>query len=432
MYSDEGLGGMSRCFHDLYRNHLIRGYYRDKKRPILINNWEATYFNFNTEKLLSIARDASSLGIEMLVMDDGWFGNRYDDNRALGDWEVNEEKLQGGLKYLVDEVNKLGMKFGIWFEPEMISPESELYKEHPDWAIHVPGRVPGLARNQMVLDISREEVADYIFEKMAKVLHSANIEYVKWDMNRPLSDIASAALPKERQGEIFHRYVLGVYRMQERLLAEFPKLLLENCSGGGARFDAGMLYYSPQIWTSDDTDAIERLEIQEGTSLIYPLSAMGAHVSDCPNHTVGRTTPFATRGAVALAGTFGYELDVTKISENDRNQIPEQCKTYHKYNDLVRTGDYYRMASYRETHTHDAYMVVSKDKTEALVTYVMVKRRANSRSRNIKLLGLDPSKVYRIEGQERTYLGSTLMNAGILVEDAWGDNQAWLYHIVEV
>ncbi|MBE5951081.1 MAG: alpha-galactosidase [Lachnospiraceae bacterium] len=431
VYSEEGLGGMSRCFHDLYRNHLIRGYYRDKKRPILINNWEATYFNFSTEKLLSIARDASALGIEMLVMDDGWFGNRYDDNRALGDWEVNEEKLQGGLGYLVDEVNKLGMKFGIWFEPEMISPESELYKEHPDWAIQVPGRVPGLARNQMVLDISREEVADYIFEKMAKVLHSANIEYVKWDMNRPLSDIASAALPKERQGEIFHRYVLGVYRMQERLLTEFPNLLLENCSGGGARFDAGMLYYSPQIWTSDDTDAIERLEIQEGTALIYPLSAMGAHVSDCPNHTVGRTTPFATRGVVALAGTFGYELDVTKISENDRNQIPEQCRTYHKYNDLVRTGDYYRMASYRETHTHDAYMVVAKDKTEALVTYVMVKRRANSRSRNIKLLGLDPDKTYRIEGQERTYLGSTLMNAGILAEDTWGDNQAWLYHIVE-
>ncbi|MBP3610407.1 MAG: alpha-galactosidase [Lachnospiraceae bacterium] len=431
VYSNEGLGGMSRNFHDLYRNHLIRGSYRDKKRPILINNWEATYFNFDTEKLLAIAKQAAPLGIEMLVMDDGWFGNRFDDNRALGDWDVNEEKLQGGLKYLVDEVNKLGMKFGIWFEPEMISPESELYKVHPDWAISVPGREPGLARNQLVLDIAREEVADYIFEKMAKVLRSANIEYVKWDMNRPLSDIASAALPKERQGEIFHRYVLGVYRMQERLITEFPNLLLENCSGGGARFDAGMLYYSPQIWCSDDTDAIERLEIQEGTALIYPLSAMGAHVSDCPNHTVGRSTPFATRGIVALAGTFGYELDITKISEEERNQIPEQTAMYHKYNDLVRTGDYYRMASYRENHTHDAYMVVSKDKKEALVTFVMVKRRANPRSRNLKLLGLDPEKTYRIEGWERTYLGSTLMNAGILVEDGWGDNQAVLYHVVE-
>ena len=431
VYSDEGLGGMSRTFHDLYRNHLIRGSYRDKKRPILINNWEATYFNFDTEKLLSIARQAAPLGIEMLVMDDGWFGNRFDDNRALGDWEVNEEKLQGGLKYLVDEVNKLGMKFGIWFEPEMISPESELYKAHPDWAFAVPGREPGLARNQLVLDIAREEVADYIFEKVAKVLRSANIEYVKWDMNRPLSDIASAALPKERQGEIFHRYVLGVYRMQERLITEFPNLLLENCSGGGARFDAGMLYYSPQIWCSDDTDAIERLEIQEGTALIYPLSAMGAHVSDCPNHTVGRTTPFSTRGIVALAGTFGYELDITKISEEERNQIPEQTAMYHKYNDLVRTGDYYRMASYRENHYYDAYMVVSKDKKEALVTFVMVKRRPNPRSRNLRLLGLDAEKTYRIEGQERTYLGSTLMNAGIFVEDMWGDNQAQLIHIVE-
>ena len=431
VYSNEGLGGMSRTFHDLYRNHLIRGYYRDKKRPILINNWEATYFDFNTEKLLAIAKQAAPLGIEMLVMDDGWFGNRFDDNRALGDWEVNEEKLKGGLKYLVDEVNKLGLKFGIWFEPEMISPESKLYEEHPDWAFTVPGRTPGLARNQLVLDISREEVADYIFEKVAKVLHSANIEYVKWDMNRPLADIASAALPKERQGEIFHRYVMGVYRMQERLITEFPNLLLENCSGGGARFDAGMLYYSPQIWCSDDTDAIERLEIQEGTALIYPLSAMGAHVSDCPNHTVGRSTPFFTRGAVALAGTFGYELDITKISEEERNQIPEQTAMYHKYNDLVRTGDYYRMASYRENHTHDAYMVVSKDKKEALATFVMVKRRPNPRSRNLKFLGLAPEKTYRIEGQDRTYLGSTLMNAGIFVEDMWGDNQAKLIHIVE-
>ena len=431
VYSDEGIGGMSRSFHDLYRNHLIRGYYRDKKRPILINNWEATYFNFDTEKLLAIAKQAAPLGIEMLVMDDGWFGNRFDDNRALGDWEVNEEKLQGGLKHLVDEVNKLGLKFGIWFEPEMISPESKLYAEHPDWAVTVPGRVPGLARNQLVLDISREDVADYIFEKMAKVLRSANIEYVKWDMNRPLADIASAALPKERQGEIFHRYVLGVYRMQERLITEFPNLLLENCSGGGARFDAGMLYYSPQIWCSDDTDAIERLTIQEGTALIYPLSAMGAHVSDCPNHTVGRTTPFATRGAVALAGTFGYELDITKISDEDRNQIPEQTKMYHKYNDLVRTGDYYRMASYRENHYYDAYMVVSKDKKEALATYVMVKRRPNPRSRGLKFLGLDPEKTYRIEGQDRTYLGSTLMNAGIYIEEPWGDFQAKLFHIVE-
>ncbi|MBQ8549284.1 MAG: alpha-galactosidase, partial [Lachnospiraceae bacterium] len=333
VYSAEGLNGMSHAFHDLYRTHLIRGEYRDKKRPILINNWEATYFDFTTEKLLAIAREASKLGIEMLVMDDGWFGNRFDDNRALGDWFVNEEKLTGGLKYLVDEVNKLGMKFGIWLEPEMISPNSELYRAHPDWAIQIPGRTAGLARNQYVLDMSRPEIQDYIFDLVAGILRSANIEYVKWDMNRPLSDIGSYALSAECQGELYHRYVLGVYRLQERLVTEFPHLLLENCSGGGARFDAGMLYYSPQIWCSDDTDAIERLTIQEGTALIYPLSAMGAHVSDCPNHAVGRVTPFETRGYVALAGTFGYELDVTKIPEEDRNMIPDQVAMYHKYND---------------------------------------------------------------------------------------------------
>lgn len=431
VYSSEGLGGMSRTFHDLYRTHLIRGEYRDKKRPILINNWEATYFDFNTEKLLAIAKEASELGIEMLVMDDGWFGNRHDDNRALGDWEVNEEKLNGGLKYLVDEVNKLGMKFGIWFEPEMISPDSELYRAHPDWAIQIPGRTAGLARNQLVLDMSRTEIQDYIYEKVAAVLRSANIEYVKWDMNRPLSDIGSLALSTECQGELFHRYVLGLYRMQERLITDFPHLLLENCSGGGARFDAGMLYYSPQIWCSDDTDAIERLSIQEGTALIYPLSAMGAHVSDCPNHAVGRVTPFETRGHVALAGTFGYELDVTKIPAEDREMIPEQVKMYHKYNDLVRMGDYYRIASYQENRMYDCYMVVKKDKSEALVTFVQVMGRPNSHSRRILLKGLAEEKTYRIEGEERTYLGSTLMQAGILVENMWGDFKSKLIHVTE-
>ena len=432
VYSAEGLNGMSHAFHDLYRTHLIRGEYRDKKRPILINNWEATYFDFTTEKLLAIAREASKLGIEMLVMDDGWFGNRFDDNRALGDWFVNEEKLTGGLKYLVDEVNKLGMKFGILLEPEMISPNSELYRAHPDWAIQIPGRTAGLARNQYVLDMSRPEIQDYIFDLVAGILRSANIEYVKWDMNRPLSDIGSYALSAECQGELYHRYVLGVYRLQERLVTEFPHLLLENCSGGGARFDAGMLYYSPQIWCSDDTDAIERLTIQEGTALIYPLSAMGAHVSDCPNHAVGRVTPFETRGYVALAGTFGYELDVTKIPEEDRNMIPDQVAMYHKYNDLVRTGDYYRIASYRENRMYDCYMVVAKDKSEALVTFVQVMGRPNSHSRRILLKGLCPDKKYRIEGEDRTYLGSTLMQAGILVGNMWGDYKGKLIHIVEV
>lgn len=302
-FSSEGMGNMTRNLHDFYRDHMIRSKYTHIKRPILINNWEATYFDFNTEKLLSIAKRASELGIEMLVMDDGWFGHRNDDSTSLGDWFVNEEKITGGLKYLVDEVNKLGLKFGIWMEPEMISPDSKLYEQHPDWAIAVPGRTATLSRNQYVLDLSRKEVRDYVYCMISNILHSANIEYVKWDMNRQLSDMGSYELPADRQGELYHRYVLGVYELQERLITEFPDLLLENCSGGGARFDPGMLYYSPQIWCSDDTDAVERLKIQEGTALMYPLSAMGAHISVCPNHTVGRNTPFETRGNVALAGT---------------------------------------------------------------------------------------------------------------------------------
>ena len=430
-YSAAGLGQMTRNLHDLYRNHLIRGEYKDKKRPILINNWEATYFDFDTEKLLGIAKRASELGIEMLVMDDGWFGHRNDDSSSLGDWYVNEEKLNGGLKHLVDEVNKLGLKFGIWFEPEMISPDSDLYREHPDWAIAIPGRAGSLCRNQYVLDLSRKEVRDHAFESVAAVLHSANIEYVKWDMNRQLSDIGSYGLPADRQGELYHRYVLAVYEMQERLVTEFPHLLLENCSGGGARFDPGMLYYSPQIWCSDDTDAVERLKIQESTAMIYPLSTMGAHVSDCPNHTVGRVTPFETRGHVALAGTFGYELDITKIPEEDRQMIPKQVAMYHKYNDLVRSGDYYRIASYQENHYFDCYEVVSKDKSEALVTFVQVINRPNYKSRRITLKGLDPQKNYCLEGEDTVYAGDTLMYAGILIQNPWGDFQSKLLHFVE-
>ena len=432
VYSAQGLGQMTRIFHDFYRNHLIRSEYKNQKRPILINNWEATYFDFDTDKLIAIAKQASALGIEMLVMDDGWFGDRCDDNRALGDWFVNEEKLKGGLKYLVDEVNKLGMKFGIWFEPEMISPDSDLYRAHPDYAIAIPGREPSLCRNQYVLDLTRKEVRDYAYECVAKILRSANIEYVKWDMNRQLSDIGSLELPADQMGELYHRYVLAVYEMQERMMTEFPHLLLENCSGGGARFDPGMLYYSPQIWCSDDTDAIERLKIQEGTALIYPLSTMGAHVSDCPNHTVGRVTPFETRGYVALAGTFGYELDVTKIPESDREQIPAQVAMYHKYNDLVREGDYYRIASYAENHYFDCYGVVSKDKKEALYTYVQVLNRPNYHSRRIYLKGLAAEKYYAIEGEDGTWSGEQLMNAGLLVQNPFGDFKGKLIHLTEV
>ncbi len=441
VYSSEGLGGMSRTFHDLYRDHLIRGKYRELPRPVLINNWEATYFDFDDEKLVKIAEQAAKSGIEMLVMDDGWFGNRYDDNRALGDWTVNEEKLKGGLGKLTERVNALGLKFGIWFEPEMISPDSELYRAHPDWAIAVPGRKAGLCRNQYVLDITRKEIRDYVFDAVAKVLDSANIEYVKWDMNRQLADLGSLELPADRQGELSHRYVLAVYELQERLITKYPDLLLENCSGGGARFDPGMLYYSPQIWCSDDTDAIERLAIQEGTALIYPLSAMGAHVSDCPNHTVGRNTPFETRGYVALAGTFGYELDITKIPEADRKQIPAQIKMYHRYHELVAKGDYYRIASYHENRLWDAWMCVSKDKKEALLTFIQVVGRPNHHSRIVRLSGLDPDKKYRLlsfdmENAEEKIIsevclkGDTLMNAGLVIPQLWGDNKGLLIHLV--
>ncbi len=431
VYSGEGLGKMSRTFHDLYRQHLIRSPYRDRERPILINNWEATYFDFNTEKLIGIAKEAKKSGIEMLVMDDGWFGVRNDDNTSLGDWNVNEDKLPGGLKYLVDEVNRIGLKFGIWMEPEMISPDSDLYRAHPDWAIAIPGRVGTRSRNQYVLDLTRTEVLEHTWNSIKTVLSSANIEYLKWDMNRQITDIGSLGLGRENQGELSHRFVLAVYELQERLVNEFPDLLLENCSGGGARFDPGMLYFGPQIWCSDDTDAIERLGIQEGTALVYPLSSMGAHVSDCPNHTVGRVTPFETRGDVALAGTFGYELDITKISQEDRDRIPAQVETYHRYNSLVRNGDYYRVASYRENRFYDCYGVVSKDKSEALFTFVQVLGRPNYHSRLIRLSGLDPKKKYRIENEEGEWLGDTMMKAGILIPGLWGDFRSRLIHIVE-
>ena len=432
VYSAEGLGKMTRSYHAFYRRHMIRSPYNHKKRPILINNWEATYFDFDTDKLLDIAREAKKDGIEMLVMDDGWFGKRNKDDSSLGDWVVNEEKIKGGLKNLVDKVNEIGLEFGIWFEPEMISPDSDLYREHPDWAIAIPGRAGSLCRNQYVLDLSRKEVRDHAFESVAAVLHSANIEYVKWDMNRQLSDLGSVELPADRQGELYHRYVLGVYELQDRLLQEFPHLLLENCSGGGARFDPGMLYYSPQIWCSDDTDAIERLKIQEGTMLLYPLSTMGAHVSDCPNHTVGRVTPFETRGHVALAGTFGYELDITKIPEEDRQQIPAQTAMYHKYNDLIRRGDYSRIASFLENGNYDCYQVTSKDQKEALVTYVQVLSRPNFHSRRVRLKGLAPEKQYRIEETGEIFGGDVLMQAGLLVTPLWGDYRSRLIHLIEV
>lgn len=431
VHSDEGIGKMSRTFHDLYRNNLIRGEYKDKRRPILINNWEATYFNFDTDKLIDIAKEASKLGIEMLVMDDGWFGHRDSDNSSLGDWFVYEKKLKGGLKYLVDEVNKLGMKFGIWFEPEMISPDSELYKAHPDWAIQIKGRPLTLCREQYVLDYSRKEVRDYVYGMMKKILDSANIEYIKWDMNRQLTEVGSATLPAERQRELWHRYVLGVYDLMNRLTTDYPHILLENCSGGGARFDPGMLYYSPQIWCSDDTDAIERLKIQHGTSMCYPCSAMGAHVSDCPNHTVGRNTPFKTRGHVAMVGTFGYELDVTRIPQEDRDAIPAQIEEFNKFNNLVRTGDHYRIGNMFEDNTWDAWEFVAKDKSEALLEYVQVLKEPSVFLHRVRLAGLEKGCYYRHEETGKVYSAEVLMNSGFDIPSLWGDFQSYIAHFIK-
>lgn len=424
VYSQNGFGEMSRTYHDIYRNHLIRGVYKDRERPVLINNWEATYFDFNTQKLISIAKQASELGIEMLVMDDGWFGHRDSDNSSLGDWFIYKEKIDGGLKNLVDEVNKLGLKFGIWFEPEMVSPDSNLFKEHPDWAIQIKGRDLTLCREQYVLDFSNKNVRDYIYNLIKNILSSANIEYVKWDMNRQLTEVGSNFLPQNRQRELWHRYVLGVYELMERLITDFPNLLLENCSGGGARFDAGMLYYSPQIWASDNTDAIERLKIQYGTSMCYPLSSIGAHVSDCPNHSVGRVTPFKTRGHIALLGTFGYELDITKISEDDKQEIKNQIQDYKTYNHIMRNGDQYRIGNIFIDNTWDAWIIVSKDKLEALFTYVQVLGKPNFRSKIVKLKGLNPNFKYKNMEINETFSGSTLMNAGIIIKNMWGDFQS--------
>ncbi|MBE6612070.1 MAG: alpha-galactosidase [Ruminococcaceae bacterium] len=433
VYSRDGVGGMSRTYHKLYRYNLCRGEWKTKKRPILVNNWEGTYFDFDADKLVAIASDAADLGIEMLVMDDGWFGVRNNDNCSLGDWYVNESKLEGGLSKLVERVNALGLKFGIWFEPEMVSPDSDLYRAHPDWCLHVDGRERSLGRRQLVLDMSRADVRDNIYNQMHAILSSANIEYVKWDFNRNLTEVGSAILPPERQKEVAHRYILGVYELMERLLTAFPKLLLEGCSGGGGRFDPGMLYYSPQIWTSDDTDAMERLEIQYGTSIVYPPSTMSAHVSASPNHQTRRSSSFKTRGDVAMAGAFGYELDLTTLTDEERTLVREQVANYHKYYDLIQNGDYYRLVNPTESKgTMDsaaAWESVSADKNEALLTYV-VNRTAVNVTHYIRMRGLDPEKIYVEEGTGRKYSGALLMNAGLKLGGGWKDAESRVWHFI--
>lgn len=422
-YSGSGFEKMSHSLHRAFRNNLCRGKYQLSRRPVLLNNWEATYFDFDEEKIFHIAEQASKLGVELLVLDDGWFGKRDSDTSGLGDWFVNEKKLKGGLKALVERVNALGMKFGIWFEPEMVSEDSDLYRAHPDWALTIPGRKPNRSRYQLVLDMSRQEVRDYLYERFCAVLDGANISYIKWDMNRSLCDLYSAKLPASRQGETAHRYVLGLYELLERLTSRYPDVLFEGCSGGGGRFDAGLLYYFPQSWCSDDTDAVERLQIQYGTSFGYPISAVGSHVSACPNHQTGRTTPIETRAVVAMAGSFGYELDLNKISDGEKELVKGQIARYQSYQPLIHGGDYYRLSGASAGEDCVLWAFVSEDKSEALVQGVQLCAHANTRRTRVRLRGLDASRRYRISGEERSVSGAALMQGGILLPEYTGDYQ---------
>ena len=434
-FTADGLTGLSHIYHRFLRENMVRSPWGKRRRPVLINNWEATYFDFDAEKIATIARKAASLGVELMVLDDGWFGKRDDDNSGLGDWFVNEAKLSGGLNPLIARVNALGMKFGIWVEPEMVSEDSDLYRAHPDWALTVPGRAPAMGRNQLVLDMANPEVVDYIHDRMADLLGAHRIEYVKWDVNRHMTDVYSRALPADRQGETFHRYMLGVYSLLERLTAEFPEVLFEGCAGGGGRYDAAMLAYFPQIWLSDDTDAIERLTIQYGTSFGYPVSTMGAHVSACPNHQTGRTVPLGTRALIAMSGTFGYELDLNKLSEEEQEYVREQIARFHRHYDLIEGGDYYRLNAPEENDFFHAWQFAAPDGERALVNVVVTHNRVNGESIHFRVKGLNPDAVYELKevrfdgctsaprGMETGWLfsGSSLMYAGCVLPQLFGD-----------
>ena len=412
-YSEKGLTVLSDQFQKAYHANLIRSPWKDKKRPTLVNNWEATYFGFDAEKLLKIAGEAADLGLDMLVLDDGWFGKRDDDNSGLGDWFVNEKKLGCTMKELVDRVNALGLKFGIWLEPEMVSEDSELYRMHPDWVLQIPGREPNRSRNQLVLDLSRKEVREYMKKFINDTLSCANISYVKWDMNRSVDNVYSAADPTLSQGAVRHKYVLGLYEVMEDMLTRHPDLLLEGCSGGGGRFDAGMLYYAPQIWCSDNTDAIERLRIHYGTSFGYPMSSVSAHVSVCPNHQNGRVTPFKTRGICAMQGSFGYELDLSKLSEEDKAEARRQIAVYNENWELFQSGSYYRLNSPMENHDYTAWSYVSKDQRKASLNVIYTDLHGNPKPVRVKLKGLKKDASYDVDGT--VYTGAALMRGGLLI-----------------
>lgn len=425
VYSDKGLNHMSQTFQKLYQKRLARGVWRDKARPILINNWEATYFDFNEDKILEIAHKAKESGVELFVLDDGWFGGRRNEHAGLGDWIPNPDLLPHGIAGLSQKIEELGMKFGLWFEPEMINKDSDLYRAHPDWMLQTPQRNASHGRYQFVLDFSRKEVVDHIYQMMAKILDESHISYIKWDMNRSITECYSAILPADRQGEVFHRYILGVYDLYERLTSQFPEVLFESCASGGARFDPGMLYYAPQCWTSDDTDAIERLKIQYGTSYCYPISSMGSHVSVTPNHQLARTTPLHTRANVAYFGTFGYELDLNKLTKEEQSEVKEQIIFMKKYRQLIQFGTFYRLSSPFKSNI-TMWMVVSGDKTEAIVGWYKVLNTVNDSYTRIQLKGLDPDLCYENTITGKMYYGDELMNLGLITTDvsageAYGD-----------
>lgn len=429
-YSEKGLTVLSDQFQKAYHANLIRSPWKDKKRPTLVNNWEATYFGFDAEKLLKIAGEAADLGLDMLVLDDGWFGKRNDDNSGLGDWFVNEKKLGCTMKELVDRVNALGLKFGIWLEPEMVSEDSDLYRTHPDWVLQIPGREPNRSRNQLVLDLSRKEVREYMKKFIDDTLSCANISYVKWDMNRSVDNVYSAADPTLSQGAIRHKYVLGLYEVMEDMLTRHPDLLLEGCSGGGGRFDAGMLYYAPQIWCSDNTDAIERLRIHYGTSFGYPMSSVSAHVSVCPNHQNGRVTPFKTRGICAMQGSFGYELDLSKLSEEDKAEARRQITVYNENWELFQSGSYYRLNSPMENHDYTAWSYVSKDQRKASLSVIYTDLHGNPKPVRVKLKGLKKDVSYDVDGT--VYTGAALMRGGLLIPKPACNYDSYMVCICEI
>lgn len=430
-YSNAGLEALSHAHHRCIRDHVCRGKYRNAPRPVLINSWEASYFNFTGETILGLAREAAELGIDMLVLDDGWFGKRDDDTSGLGDWNANEAKLGCTLGELVEGVNRTGVKFGIWMEPEMVNEDSHLYREHPDWALAVPGKKPVRGRYQLVLDLSRKEVRDWMYDQIAGVLDQGNIEYLKWDYNRSIADVYSQTA--EFQGRVMHDYMLGLYDVLERLCTNYPDLLIEGCSGGGGRFDAGMLYYTPQIWCSDNTDAIDRLQIQHGTSYGYPSCTVGAHVSACPNHQTGRTVSFATRAAVAMSGTFGYELDPAKLSEDERLAIRTQLAAFRKDEELIREGLYYRLTDPAKD-VLAAWAHVSEDRSKAIVTGVLQNKHGNMTNLYLRLRGLKPGAFYKIscsvEGEEdRVIASDSLMEIGIRAPEILNEYDCTVWHL---